>query len=261
MPEDHRGRRCIALLSASLNRLTLTRYRRLVAALGASYDCVLLLADELHEAAAALPLHDAVCLGADDIFLPAYGAKSASRKIVPGNPDLAVLALHRARPHYEHIWLIEHDVFFPDGPEVLAALDAATEAELVVPFGLQSRAQSPDWFWWRSFGPPEGVAAAPEACFRSLLCVMRLGGRLLRALDLAYRAGWHGHFEATVPTIARHQGLAFDSLRVLGPRALGRQAITATAFHFQACAPDPASLIFHPVKTLAEEAALREGRS
>jgi hypothetical protein len=262
MPEDYRGRRCIALLSGIPNRVTLSRYRRIVAALGGRYDCVLLLADELHEAAAALSLHDAVCFGADDIFLPAFGTKSASRKIVPGNNDLALLALHRSRPQYEHIWIVEHDIFFPDGPEILAAIDAATDADLIVPWGLQAYSKSAGWYWWRSFFQPQTTAddVNRDCWMRSLLCIMRLSSRLLHALDGHYRSGWHGHFEAMVPTTAKVHGLPFESVAALGSRVLGRTVITGNAFDFQKCTADPQALIFHPVKSLQAETPLLEGR-
>jgi hypothetical protein len=94
--------------------------------------------------AAAIGLPDLEVLTPNEIFLPAHGDKAASRSIVPGNSDLARLAIARRRPGYAHPWMIEWNLFFARGAGLLARLDAASEAELITATKLRYRADNLD---------------------------------------------------------------------------------------------------------------------
>jgi hypothetical protein len=265
--ETRQARRCAALLSHTLNDTTLARYRALAGALPDGFDVVLLLTDQLGEAVRACGLDgEAVVLDPADVFLPDYGAKAASGQVRPGNTDLVMLAFWRRRPWYDRIWMVEYDVLFPAGPEVLARLDTASEADLIVAQKLGRRPVGEDRLRWRAFTVAPGARerATADTCRHSLFCESRYGARLFPALDQAYRQGWSGHHEATVPSIALCDGLQVDHLNAVAQRALGRPVLSRDrSFRVERCDADDPAFIYHPVKTerAAEELlrALRGG--
>jgi hypothetical protein len=244
------------LLSHALDPVTVSRHAALRSALATTHDVVLALTEPLGAEAAALGLADVEVLAPDEIFLPAYGDKAASRAIVPGNNDLALLAFARRRPGYSHVWMIEYDVFFPRGAGLLARLDAASGAELITATRPRNRVESPDWHWWPTLRHAPSEPRWGLRC-AALLCIARYGTRLIAELDAAYRAGWSGHFEAVVPTIAARREMWMEALNTVALRATGERVLNQTSFHHRACAPSPAARVYHPVKTLEAEAALR----
>jgi hypothetical protein len=247
----------MALLSHRLCDTTLARFDELRAA---PADAVLLLTEPLGTAVRRAGLDAALVLSADAIHLPAHGAKSASRRIVPGNADLALLALRRARPGHARYWLVEYDVFLPEGGATLAALDAASDADLLLPLRIENRAETPGWHHWPGvIIPPE--EALPEAeQWHGLACLFRASAALLDALDAAYRRGWAGHVEAVLPTLARARGFRVETLNAAGRRALGRRVTDGRAFSAFRCAPSAGALVYHPVKTAAAEQQLLAGK-
>jgi hypothetical protein len=245
----------MALLSHRLCDTTLARFDALRAA---APDAMLLLTEPLGTAVRRAGLDAALVLSPEEIFLTEYGAKSASRRIVPGNNDLVLLALRRARPGHVRYWMVEYDVWLPEGGGTLAALDAASDADLLMPLRIESRADTPGWHHWPSLViPPEEALPEAEQC-HGLLCLFRTGAALLDALDGAYRRGWAGHFEAVLPTLARARGFTTETLNMIGRRALRRKVTDARAFHHRRCAPSPGALIYHPVKTEPAARALRD---
>ncbi|MFN6954199.1 MAG: hypothetical protein ACK4PG_05300 [Acetobacteraceae bacterium] len=244
----------MALLSHRLCDTTLARFDDLRAA---APGAVLLLTEPLGEAVRRAGLDAALVLSPDEIFLPAYGAKSASRRILPGNADLALLALRRARPRHARYWLAEYDVFLPGGAALLAALDAASDADLLLPLRPATRAEAPQWHHWPGLVIPPGEAVADTVQRHALLCLVRAGAALLDALDAAYRRGWAGHAEAVLPTLAAAGGFATETLNAVARRALGRKATDGRAFNAFRCQPSAGALICHPVKTEPAAQALR----
>jgi hypothetical protein len=245
----------MALLSHRLCDTTLARFDALRAA---APDAVLLLTEPLGTAVRRAGLDAALVLPPEEIFLADYGAKSASRRIVPGNNDLVLLALHRARPGHARYWMVEYDVWLPEGGGTLAALDAASDADLLMPLRVESRADSPGWHHWPSLGIPPDEALPEAEQWHGLLCLLRSSAAVLEALDAAYRRGWAGHFEAVLPTLARARGLTVETLNTLGRRALRRKVTDVRAFHPRRCAPSSGTLIYHPVKTEPAARALRD---
>jgi hypothetical protein len=246
------------LLSGTLNDTTVARYRALCAGAAGQLDTALVLTDALGWAASALGLQNVEILRPDDIFLAAYGEKSKSRKIVPGNTDLVMLAFARRRPWYDHVWMVEYDVFFPQGFEPLLRIDAASDADLILSTGPHIRTGCPKWTWWKSFKPGKGAEDLPDAeAAYGLFCLSRYGAALFAALDRAYREGWTGHHEATVPTIARWAGLKVESVNAVARRAIATRVHSMTSFRVGSCEPTEGALIYHPVKSLEHEVELR----
>lgn len=245
----------MALLSHRLCDTTLAQLEELRAA---APGAVLLLTEPLGAAVRRAGLADALVLSPDDMYPAVYGAKSASRRIVPGNADLALLALRRARPGHARYWLIEYDVFLPGGAALLATLDAASDADLLLPLRPETRAATPRWHHWPGFVLPPGEPL-PEAEQRhGLTCMFRASAALLDALDDTYRRGWSGHAEAVLPTLAAARGLRVETLNAVARRALGRKVTDGRAFSAFRCVPSATALIYHPVKTEPAARALRD---
>lgn len=251
----------VLLLSHRLCDTTLARLDELRAALPpARYDLVLLLTEPMGRAAAGLGIPDWIVLGRAELYPPFYEGKGRSARLLPHDLDLPFLAFWRMRPGYRRIWLVEYDVYFPDGGEVLARLDAASDASLIIPLRVHERSGPEDgWIHWTSIappGPPE-PAMDPAAMIHSLQMIARYDHALLSELDALYRAGWAGNYEALVPSLARARGLPTETLIEVGRRAYGRQIITARSCRVRDMQPEPRALIFHPVKTEPVAAQLR----
>lgn len=245
----------MALLSHRLCDTTLARFDELRAI---APDAVLLLTEPLSEIVRRAGLDAALVLSPDDLYRPEHGAKSASRRIVPGNADLALLALRRARPDHARYWLIEYDVFLPGGAAALATLDAANDADLLLPLRPESRTASPRWHHWPGVVIPPDDALPDAAQRHGLACLFRASAGLLDALDAAYRRGWAGHVEAVLPTLAAARGFTVETLNAVARRAMGRRVTEPRAFNAFRCAPSAGALIYHPVKTEPAARALRD---
>ena len=252
----------VMLLSHRLCDTTLARYDALRAALPAGdYDVVLTLTEPFGRAARGAGVADWVVLEPEEIFHPDYPLKPQSGKIVPGNPDLVTLALWRRRPHYRHIWYVEFDVFFAGGAGVLAEVDAASDADLILPRGGSNRKRSPNWMHWPSVVIPETETPPAEKQLQSMLCLHRVSARMLRELDAAYRRGWAGHFEGTMPTLATQTGLRVEQVNDIAKRTRGRRLIESDGFGALECRLFEADMIYHPLKTTASEALLLAGET
>jgi hypothetical protein len=226
--------RAALLLAHALDDVTLARWRDWRAGWAATHDARLVLTAPHRAAARALGLDDVVLVEPAEIFRPEHRPKSASGKIVPGNVDLVLLALRRRFPGWQFIVTGEYDVFLPTGFAAMRAADAASDADLIAN-QLRPQAEDPDWLHWGRIRPGPGDAEA--ALWAMLFPLARWSGRLLDALDAAYRHGWRGHYEATVPSIAARAGVP---------------PITAPeSFDWRRMRPVAAHLAHHPVKTQA----------
>lgn len=255
------ARSCVVLLSHRLCDTTLARHEELAATLPEGFDLVLALTEPLGRAAGMIGLPDVEILSPQDVYFPAYEAKAASGKPPSHNTDLALLAVWRRRPGHGFYWLVEYDVWLPRSGAALARLDAVTEADYLIPFAPNPRTPDSTWHHWTWFRhPPEAEAWLAETPpSHALQCIERLSAALLAALDSAYREGWSGHPECLLPTIARRNGLAIETMRAVGRRLFGRDIVTKRSFRVRDAAHEPGAEIYHPVKTEAVRAALAAG--
>jgi len=246
------------ILSHTINDFVLSRYRKLQGEIGRGYDVVLLLTKDLAALAQELNIDDFEIVLEEDIFLAEYGEKGRSGKIVPGNTDLVMMAFARRRPRYDRIWMIEYDVAFPSGAGVLAEIDAASHADLVLGRRWSTRKQVPDWPWWKSLKPSNNDEALVtlDTSRSGHFALSRYSRRLFDELEKAYRSGWAGHHEATVPTIARIREMPVEDINDIARRSLGRVLLTPASFGATGCSPRSPDLIYHPIKDEAAEAAL-----
>jgi hypothetical protein len=238
--------RAALLLAHALDDVTLARWRDWRAGWAATHDARLVLTAPHLAAARALGLDEVVLVDPAEIFRPEHRPKSASGKIVPGNVDLVLLALRRRFPGWQFIVTGEYDVFLPTGFAAMRAADAASDADLIAN-QLRPQAEDPDWLHWGRIRPGPGDDEA--ALWAMLFPLARWSGRLLDALDAAYRHGWRGHYEATVPSIAAARGLPRETWNDAAARA-GVPPITAPeSFDWRRMRPVAAHLAHHPVKT------------
>lgn len=110
----------------------------------------------------------------------------------------------------DQLWLCEYDVDFAGRWDELFETLAAREADLLTTT-LMYRHEQPKWPWWRGAAAPSGVPA--ERWVRSLNPLVRLTRPVLDAyLGAVADPQWQGHYEFTLPTVAREAGLRVADL-------------------------------------------------
>lgn len=110
----------------------------------------------------------------------------------------------------EHLWVLEYDVDLAGRWGELFGRFADHDADLLTTT-VMFRHEQPRWPWWRSAGSPAGVPE--ERWVRSLNPLMRLSRPLLDAYAAAGAdPEWRGHYEFTLPTVAREAGLRVEDL-------------------------------------------------
>ncbi|MFC7553697.1 hypothetical protein ACFQU7_17825 [Pseudoroseomonas wenyumeiae] len=144
---DSQKRRCLIVLSHSLNEVTLARFRQCQAELASTFDVFLVLSEPLQDEAKKHGLQNVVCPTRAQIFPPEYGRKSATFSIKPGNADLILLAFWRQHPGYEYYWVMEFDVYTPRGLSQLAELDRGSDADLLGTY-IRLRRHHASWDNW-----------------------------------------------------------------------------------------------------------------
>jgi hypothetical protein len=122
-----------------------------------------------------------------------------------GHTDLIAMHYWRARPDYDRYWAIEYDVRYT-GPwrRFLSAFEG-DDSDLLAPL-LRRRSDCREWANWPSLTAPGAPLSDLEAV-SSFMPIFRASGRLMRAMDEAYRKGWGGHIECSFATVATVGGL------------------------------------------------------
>jgi len=240
--------RAALLLAHALDDVTLARWREWRAGWSDTHDTRLVLTAPHGAAAQALGLEEVLTIAPAEIFRPELRRKAASGRIVPGNVDLVVLAVHRRCPAWRHVIASEYDVFLPAGFAALRAADAASEADLLA-CDPRTPEQDPDWMHWRSAAPGARDPGAPLTAM--LFPLARWSARLFEAMEAGYRDGWRGHCEVAVPSIAAARGLSRETWNAAAARAGVPPVTSPASFHWRRMRPDAPHLAYHPVKTQA----------
>lgn len=147
-------------------------------------------------------------------FQPPHLEQGEGRSLVPGNLDLVVLYFHDRVSGYDRYWLVEYDVRFSGDWMTLFGAFRDSPADLVGG-RIFRRVRALRWRWWATFEPARRISWFGQ--LKSFLPCYRISRRALRVLRSAYREGWRGHYEATVPTALRTHGLELEDMGGKGP--------------------------------------------
>jgi hypothetical protein len=144
---------------------------------------------------------------------------------VAGNMDVPVLDFYRAFPGYAHYWVVEFDVRFTGRWSYLFNCFRRSKADLLATTMFDYE-DYPGWHWWYTLTPPTGEKVDVRDLVRAFLPIYRASNRALEHLGSAYSRGWQGHYEATVATILRRNGMMLEDIggngRFIDPRNRSR---------------------------------------
>ncbi len=164
--------------------------------------------------------------------------------------QLLPLYFFRRWPGYARYWTIEFDVRYTGNwGDLFAELEEST-ADLLAT-NMQARHENVFWHHWPFLCT--GRRALPEAHYvKAFLPVMRVSHRAFEVIDLAYRRGWHGHYEALWPTAVTDAGMSVEDIGGLSRFApAGRRGR-----HYTSTMGDdglsPGTFCYRPVKAEAE---------
>jgi hypothetical protein len=148
-----------------------------------------------------------------DVDYPDPWTDPEHRSFVPGNLDLLYLYLSRLEPDYERYWFVEYDVAYTGTWSDV--FDAVTDSADVIGTTLHPYDLNPDWPWWSSLDPSPDVDRSEWV--RGFFPLLGLSQEALDCVDEGYRAGWSGHAEVVIPTLASHHGLELEDIGSDGP--------------------------------------------
>lgn len=216
--QDAPARTLVAFLTHTAHPSAFGRMKRLRRQLPVDHDFVVLCdVSGEDESGSGHPLQSSprlVPFTSEAVTDTPYPLKGRSGRLVPGNLDLLYLWLHRLNPGYDHYWFVEYDVAYTGGWDELFGRFAEVDADLLGTT-LTPYAHRPEWYHWDSFRPSDEIPR--EAWHRGFFPLIRLSRRSMGVLDAAYRDGWGGHAEATVPTALLHAGLSVRDIGGDGP--------------------------------------------
>ena len=135
---------------------------------------------------------------------------SSDRPFDQGNLIFLTLSFFNDHPKFSFYWRVEYDVFF-DGSwnDFLSYYDDVL-SDLVTTTIVRPEVRT-DWFWWRTLKYPSGLQK-PVQPLRAFMPIVRLSADACDSLARAFRYGWKGHDEVSVPTIIHHNALSILDL-------------------------------------------------
>lgn len=175
-------------------------------------------------------------------------------KIIPGNPDLKLLALLK-KPNisaYENFVRMEFDcVFSGDLRETIRQIvQIAEQYDVGFSSSFPKADHSSGWPWWKTFENwKDGNAIEPEKIYAAFLPVLTFNRKFIDSYIKYLSLGWRGHYEVMVPSVAH-----WDSLKTID---FGRSEdffIDPDVFtvHRPKAFDSPNSKFFHPVKNFSD---------
>lgn len=253
---DMSGRICLFFDCLGFSRDAREQFSTYALALAGICDVVALIHKPLHMNLTP-PDIDHVMLEDSDIFDSFPHGKADPRLVVPGNCDLKLIAGARARPNHEIYLRIEEDVWCTG--DLLRAFELmigiACTCDLAASY-VMSHDEDPDWMWWPSLQAPDSTPLEKEAQgVRAFFPLMSVSQRFLRAYEQHLAAGWRGHYETLMPTLADIGGFVTTDLAQTTP-ALTQfpQFALFEVTELEKSIP----LFVHPVKSQQARLAMRK---
>jgi hypothetical protein len=206
--------RTIVFLTHKINNKVLKSFNRLVDEVGSKYDVYFVFHGD---GPPNIKVDHLMNISNSDLLDLPYELKINRDKfsIIPGNADLFLQVFSRRIPCQSY-WVVEYDVYFSGNwSYFFEYFDNNSDSDLLTST-LLPKADSEEWLHWRSLRAADEIVE-PAHQVRSFLPVHRVSRRLLELVDDCYRRGWAGHYEATLPTIALHHGLAIEDFGGEGP--------------------------------------------
>ncbi len=189
-----------------------------------------------------------VTLSDDDIFSAISHSKDFSKGIIPGNPDLKLLAAIKSLPPFDVLLRVEYDVLFVEDPAstIEDLLAACRNADFTASYISSRDSSNSDWMWWDSLIAPSYLGSDVAAYeTKAFLPVMGLSSHFINVYKFALMSGWKGHYEVLMPSVAKYYGLTFLDL------SKGHNSFTSfPCFGAHTLEDYPADLprIVHPIK-------------
>lgn len=138
-----------------------------------------------------------------------FSEKLRPRRISPNHGlPFALIHFHMERPGYRHYWLCEYDVRFSGSWSTILDHFADNDADLLGTT-LTRFHDRPEWSKWAGLKAPD-EDLRPEEMVRGFFPFCRLSAPALEVLARAYRTGWEGHYECSVPTILSRNGMTLE---------------------------------------------------
>jgi len=189
-------------------------FRRLRAGAPAGYEFVVLMhlppGAPVPERAKRYPHHVVRTPELRELPYPAKVAGPDWDLWVGGHTDLITMHYWRAHPGHDRYWVVEYDVRYSGPWRRFFAAYEEDGSDLLAPL-LRRRPECREWANWPSLVSP-GVPPADSQAVSSFMPIYRASGRLMRAMDEAFREGWGGHIECSYATIAAVRGLRIADL-------------------------------------------------
>lgn len=251
------SRACLLLDATRLGRFEIFQFRALSKALEALLVVILLVNKKSAENDGLVDEEQyRVVRVSDDMLFGSTGNVKGVDRLIPGNPDIKLLAAMEdpRLSEYDHFIRMEYDVVTAPKIEksIGKLLDAALNHDFVsvnnferadgdeIPLGQRR------WPWWDSLrNRLDPGRPTPGPLRGGLLQIMALN----RAYEAHYRAalaaGWTGHYEVLMPSVANWLGLKTFSLRRAG-------LIEGAGFAVKAPATFATTkgAFYHPVKSI-----------
>lgn len=128
----------------------------------------------------------------------------------PRNIDLPLLwFFNNSYAKYRRYWVMEYDVRFTGNWNYFFDAFEQSVSDLLATT-LYRYEFRPAWGHWPTLRAPELIPM--EERVRGLFPIYRLSHDAIRTIDGAYRKGWAGHYEVTIPTILDQAGMTLEDI-------------------------------------------------
>lgn len=118
---------------------------------------------------------------------------------IPGSNHFALMAYYLRHPHFDHYWLVEHDVRYNGNWRQFFENFSGVNAGFISSH-IHWAYEEPFWNWWFTLRHPK-IFIPFQFRLRSFNPIYRISGRALRFIHAALLDNWRGHHELLFPTL------------------------------------------------------------